>query len=350
MPQHKSSSGTTAKSATINSVSIAQALVVAKYLSFRGAASALGIRQSAVSRRVRALEDELGVSLFERHRTGVRVTDAGARFLQQAREALAQLDHASKIAGVAGRGVTGQLRIGILSSMGAGFLRELIQAYSERHPDVAIQIVEAASMGHISLIRKRRLDVAFVADASEATDCDAAPLWSERLFVVLPQDHPLCGRKAVEWQALRNEHFIIRESNCSPALCERVIKHLSDGTRTPNVQKAEVGCETVMHLVAMGRGVTLTSEATIVTSFPEVVFRPISGGDAILQFSAIWWPGNDNPALRRFLSLARALAKAKRQHPNGTTPRNSTRSVSARGISVSFAFLAALARRLGLSS
>ena len=137
MPQHKSSFGTTAKSATINSVSIAQALVVAKYLSFRGAASALGIRQSAVSRRVRALEDELGVSLFERHRTGVRVTDAGARFLQQAREALAQLDHASKIAGVAGRGVTGQLRIGILSSMGAGFLRELIQAYSERHPDVA---------------------------------------------------------------------------------------------------------------------------------------------------------------------------------------------------------------------
>ena len=110
-----------------------------------------------MSRRVRALEDELGVSLFERHRTGVRVTDAGARFLQQAREALAQLDHASKIAGVAGRGVTGQLRIGILSSMGAGFLRELIQAYSERHPDVAIEIVEAASMGHISLIRKRRL-------------------------------------------------------------------------------------------------------------------------------------------------------------------------------------------------
>jgi len=55
------------------------------------------------------------------------------------------------------------------------------------------------------------------------------------LFVVLPQDHPLRGRKAVEWQAVRNEHFIIRESNCSPALCERMIKHLSDRTRTPSV-------------------------------------------------------------------------------------------------------------------
>jgi len=173
----------------------------------------LGIRQSAVSRHVRALEDHLGVSLFERYRTGVRVTNAGARFLQQAREALAQLDQASKLAGAAGRGADGQLRIGIVSSMGAGFLRELIQAYSERHPDVAIQIVEGASSEHISLVRKRRLDVAFLADASDATDCDVAPLWNERLFVVLPQGHPLCDRKAVEWQALRNEHFIIRQSN-----------------------------------------------------------------------------------------------------------------------------------------
>jgi hypothetical protein len=98
----------------------------------------------------------------------------------------------------------------------------------------------------------------------------------------------------------------------------------------------------------MGRGVSLTSEATIATSFPEVVFRPISGGDAMLQFSAIWWPGNDNPALRRFLSLARALAKAKRQRPNHASPRNSPRSIATGGISLSFAFLGALARRLGL--
>jgi DNA-binding transcriptional LysR family regulator len=290
MSQRKSSSRTTAKSATINSVSVTQALVVAKHLSFRAAARALGIRQSAVSRHVRALEDELGVSLFERHHAGVRITNAGARFLQHAREALTQLDQASKIAGAAGRGATGQLRIGILSSMGAGFLRELIQAYSERHPDVAVQIVEGASTEHISLVRKRRLDVAFVADASEASDCDVAPLWNERLFVVLPQHHPLCDRKVVEWQALRNEHFIIRQSNCSRALCERLIKHLSDRTRTPSTQKADVGRETLMHLVAMGRGVSLTSEATLATSFPEVVFRPISGGDATLQFSAVGGP------------------------------------------------------------
>jgi DNA-binding transcriptional LysR family regulator len=350
MSQRKSSSGKATKSASINPVSITQALVVAKHLSFRAAARALGIRQSAVSRHVRALEDRLGVSLFERHPRGVKVTNAGARFLQQAREALAQLDQASKIAETAGRGATGQLRIGILSSMGAGFLRELIQSFSERHPDVSLQIVEGASSEQISLVRKRRLDVAFLADASEATDCDVAPLWNERLFVVLPRTHPLSSRQIVEWQALRNEHFIIRQSNCSRALCEGLIKHLSDRTHTPSMQKADVGRETLMHLVAMGHGVSLTSEATLATAFPDVVFRPISGADATLQFSAIWWPGNDNPALRRFLSQARALAKAKRQHPNSVPPRNSPRSIAIGGITLSFAFLGALAKRLGLST
>jgi len=71
-------------------VSVSQALLVGEHLSFRRVATVLGVRQSAVSRRVRELEDELGVSLFERHHAGVRVTNAGARFLQDARAALLQ--------------------------------------------------------------------------------------------------------------------------------------------------------------------------------------------------------------------------------------------------------------------
>ena len=119
-------------------------------------------------------------------------------------------------------------------------------------------------------------DIAFVADPHEAADCDVAQLWSERLFVVLPHSHALSNRKAIEWEALRNQHFIIRQSNCSSALCERLVKHLSDRAHTPSLHKADVGRETVMHLVAMGRGLSLTSEATVATSFPGVIFRPIS--------------------------------------------------------------------------
>jgi DNA-binding transcriptional LysR family regulator len=329
---------------------VAQALVVADCLSFRGAAKVLGIGQSAVSRSVRTLEDRLGVSLFERHPGGVRITNAGASFFQQARDGLRLFESAIKAAGAAGRGGVGRLNIGILSSMASGFLRELIEAYSTRHPDVVIQVHEGASAEQIGLVRKRQLDVGFVVDATGATDCDMAPLWKERLFVVLPRGHALCDQKEVQWADLRQEHFVTRQSEHNPPVCERLTKRLSDHTHKPRVQKLDVGRETLMHLVALGLGVSLTSEATVASSFPDVSFRPIVGDDELVQFSAVWLSSNDNPALRRFLSLARAQAKQKKRNFRVASAGAARSPIAFGGISLSFGFLVAFARRLGLST
>jgi hypothetical protein len=99
-----------------------------------------------------------------------------------------------------------------------------------------------------------------------------------------------------------------------------------------------------MHLVGIGQGVSITSEATVASSFPNVVFRSISGGDETVQFSAVWLAENDNPALRRLLSLARTHAKQERRESQSNRPRSGTG-----GITLSLAFLGALARKLGLS-
>ena len=291
-------------------VSVTQALLVGEYLSFRRVATILGVRQSAVSRRVRELEDELGVSLFERYHAGVRVTNAGARFLQEARTALLQLDHAVKTAAAAGSGTIGRLSIGILSSIAAGYLRELIRVYCSHHPDVDIQILEGASADNIAAVRKRQLDVAFIVDTSDAKGCETLPLWAERMFVVLPEHHALHERREIEWTDLLNEHLIVRQSERDPAFCERLTRWLTDN-HAADVQRLNVGRDTLMHLVAMGLGISLTSEATTATSFPKVVFRPVAGDNELLQFSAAWLPHNDNPALRRFLSLARSMVKER---------------------------------------
>src|SRR5499433_4056462 len=147
--------------------SVGQALLVGEYLSFRRVATVLGVRQSAVSRRVRELEDELGVSLFERHHAGVRVTNAGARFLQEARTALVQLDRSVKTATAAGSGTVGRLSVGILSSIATGYLRELIRVYCSHHPDVDVQILEGPSADNVAAVRKRQLDVAFIVDTTD---------------------------------------------------------------------------------------------------------------------------------------------------------------------------------------
>src|SRR5262245_13280360 len=190
--------------------SVGQALLVGEYLSFRRVATVMGIRQSAVSRRVRELEDELGVSLFERHHAGVRITNAGVRFLQEARAALAQLDQAVKTATAAGSGTVGRISIGILSSLGTGYLRHLIEVYHSRHPEVGIQILESTSVDIVAAVRKRQLDVAFITDTTDASGCETLPLWTERIFVVLPEHHALCERKEIEWADLRKEHLIVR--------------------------------------------------------------------------------------------------------------------------------------------
>jgi DNA-binding transcriptional LysR family regulator len=293
----------------INLISIAQALLVAEHLSIRRAAGVLGVRQSAVSRRIRSLEDALGVSLFERYHGGVRITGAGARFFDRARFALLQLDHAAKTAGAAGRGENGQLRIGIFASIATGFLRELIRRFCEQHPNVGLQISEVAFREHLALIRRGRLDVAFVMGAPAISNCETAQLWTERVFVVLAQGHILCRKEEIEWEALRDEQFILRQCDPGPVIQDYLVQRLGDLGHRPSVQRFDVGRETSFHLVALGLGVSLTSEATIANSFPGVEFRPIAGDKDAIPFSGVWSPKNDNPAFRRFLSLARLLAK-----------------------------------------
>ena len=325
---------------------VRQALLVLEHLSFRRAANALGIRQSAVSRGVRGLEDELGVSLFERHHTGVRVTNAGNRFFRETREAVVQFDHAVESARTAGGGTVGQVSIGILSSMATGFLRDLVQLYRSYHPGVSLQIVEGASADNITAVRRRRLDVAFIADTTDTEGCETLPLWTERIVVVLPENHPLREKKQIEWSDLRGQDLIARQCERDPVLCDRLTKRITEAGHSAPVRKLEVGRETLMHLVAMGFGTGLTSQSTVATPFPRVVFRPIAGDDELLQFNAAWLPHNDNPALRQFLSLARRIAKEKRRGGPSGGPPFGPPVVS--GISLSLASLGALARRLGL--
>jgi DNA-binding transcriptional LysR family regulator len=348
MPRKKTSSKGTTQPPAVNLTSIRWVLTVADHLSFRSAAGELGVGPRAVSRRVRAIEDALGVSLFERTNRGLKMTDPGARFIREIREILRSLELASRAAAEAGEGETGRLRIGIQPSIGAGFLRELIRTYAARHPAVMIEPREGVPPGdHVALVRQKELDVAFVVDSTEAAGCDITALWNERLFVALPNGHVLAKGTLVDWRELRHEHFIMREANSEAALCERVVQHLADAGHSPAIEKLDVGQETIMHLVGIRQGVSITTESTLATRYPDVIFRPIGGGDEVIGFKAVWLAGNDNPALRRFLSLAKSRAKQNRREPG--PPHNGARSNTALPI-LSVAFLGALSRRLGLST
>jgi DNA-binding transcriptional LysR family regulator len=290
-------------------VSISQALLVAEHLSFSRAAQVLGVRQSAVSRRVRDLEDKLGVSLFEREATGVRLTEAGRRFLDRSRAALVEIDHAVKSAANAGCGAEGAIRIGILSSLSNGFVRELLARYRAEHPEIEIDLVEGPASGHVARISERLLDIAFVFGTPTAPHCDTALLWEARVFVALPEGHRLAADEAISPESLRNEHFIVSREAPGPEIHDGLVRRLAATGHTISVERYGVGRETLMHLVALGFGVSVISEAGIATRYPGVAFRPLATDQDVLLYSAVWLPGNDNPALRRLISLARSMSQ-----------------------------------------
>lgn len=201
----------------------------------------------------------------------------------------------------------GVLRIGIFTSLASGFLADLLRAYVAGNPGVRPDIVEGGQSEHIAAVRRHQTDVAFLTGEPIADGCDWTHLWTEWVYVALPSDHELAPKDEISWADLRDQHFIVSEADPGPEIHEYLVKHLAELGHHPSVERHGVGRDNLMHLVAMGLGLTLTSEAATAARFPDVVYRPLVG--EILPFCAIWSPQNDNPALRRLLSLARIMSK-----------------------------------------
>ncbi|PTW63144.1 LysR family transcriptional regulator [Breoghania corrubedonensis] len=276
--------------------------------SFRRAAEALHVRQSSVSRAIRQLEDELGVSLFERRSTGAHLTDAGRSLLAEVRPALEQLGLARKSAAAAGRAEIGVVRVGILTSLSGGFLRELIRSYAARHPSIVVDIRDGGRDEHLSAIRRRALDVAFVTGDRQVADCETSTLWEERVHVALPTEHHLARMRQLDWPDLRNERFIVSRFAPGPEVHDYIIRRAADYSTYPNIHYRTAHLGTLLNLVGLGQGITLVSAALTQVQMPSLVLRPLTDVADIVPFSAVWSRHNDNPALRRFVSVAHTLA------------------------------------------
>lgn len=275
--------------------------------SFRKAAAALGIQESSVSRRIRDLEDELGASLFMRHAGGVRLTVAGQEFLRNARHALRQIDIGmSKVAAV-GRADQGLIKAGIFSSLASGFLFDLLRAFGTRHPNVRVDLIDNNPPEHVAAVRKLCLDVAFITGTAAWDGCEAEHLWCEKVFVVLPEGHPLVDKPALRWADLASERFIVSDVAPGQEIHDYLVAHLAGLGRQLDIQSQQVGRDNILSLVALGHGLTLTSGATTGAQFPGIVYRELA--DEVLPFCMVWSAQNDNPACRRLLSLARSMAR-----------------------------------------
>ena len=282
-------------------------VAVAEAGGFRRAAQHLALDGSAVSRRVSVLEDELGVSLFERTRAGVRLTGAGRRFLADIRLVISHLEAAVRTASAAGYVGEGTVKIGIVASVSSSFPNRLIRTFKADFPAVVLDIVEGSVGEHVAAISERTLDVAFVMGTPRPPGCEVENLWTEPVLVALPSDDARCAMAVLHIQDMAEDHFIVSRSAPGPHVHDFIVQRLTSLGFTPRINHHRVAREGLMALVGLGFGVSIVcgSEASVI--YPGVTFVPLAGEGQL--FSAIWSPRNDNPALRRFLSAARVQSR-----------------------------------------
>lgn len=294
-------------------ISLRYALRALEHQSFRAAARALGIKQSMLSRRVRALEDEIGVSLFERHHGGVRPTAAGREFLTQAGAALDGLDYAVGRANTAGRAETGTLRIGFDHSLASGQLRDIVVDYRALWPGVRLEFLEAGSKAQVAALRERQIDVGFVFGAEQIADLEQESVWAERGFVALSENHVLASRNEIALADLQGETFVMRAGSDGSGAVGWLVEHRKTDASAGAATTYAISRESLLALVGLGFGATIVAECATGIGIPGIVYRPIKEPGIVIPFRMVWFAGNDNPALRRFLSHVRAQVASERR-------------------------------------
>lgn len=184
---------------------------IAESGSFSAAAERLYVAQSALSRQIRELEQQLDTALFERTARLPRLTAAGSAFLPRARHLLQDLDTASTLAREVGQGLRGSLRLSHSSTVPlTGTLLQRLGSYLHDNTGVSMEIAQLSSEGQLQELADGRLDVGLlrlpVLRQHEGLCVEA--LFSEPLRLAVAPSHPLAGRDNVQLAELRDEAFI----------------------------------------------------------------------------------------------------------------------------------------------
>jgi DNA-binding transcriptional LysR family regulator len=181
--------------------------------SIQGAADALSLTQSAVTKRIQTLERLLGAPVFERGRFGVRPTPLGQTIYPLAKQALMQLREVADAADAAGRREQRELRLSASHTIGEFLLPGWLSSYRRFAPDVRPQLEIVNSKGVLDAVRARRSAVGFVEGHDPLEGLDSIVLARDALVVVVTAEHRWATRRSVAAQELTSEPYLTREQS-----------------------------------------------------------------------------------------------------------------------------------------
>ncbi|MFD0136265.1 LysR family transcriptional regulator [Streptomyces sp. NPDC003631] len=237
-------------------------VAVADQLHFGRAADELHIAQPALSRQIRALEQDLGASLFIRDRHGVELTDAGRQLLADAGPLLASTQAVRRRVSAA---VGGKRRLMVGFRAGVA-VTPAARAFEDRHPDVVVDVQRIEGDDQAAMLLDGRIDVGYVRLPIDEAGLRLTPLYTEPRVAVLPVGHRFAGKEEVTEADLAGEP-LVWHGDPSTQPTKRPL---------PNAGYPVRGVDETLEHVAAGRGISfLARSASVFYSHPDVVYVPI---------------------------------------------------------------------------
>jgi DNA-binding transcriptional LysR family regulator len=276
--------------------------------SFSNAAQSLGVNPATISRRVIRLEDELGVTIFERGAFGIRLTAAGRRLMVKVRRALNDLDDVLQVSKSSGAGMTGHVRLGVRMPPLGQPMQTLLAAWHNQHPDVILTLHELNDHQISVALAERTLDAGLVMTHTLRRGANSIAVYREPLFAALPHGHILVSYESLTWSLLGDETFLAQSWDDSHATREFYASLLGDGVKFSSHPASK---QSVMALVSAGFGITLAAQSQAEVVFPGVVYRPIVEKDAWVQVELAWHPTTEDAAVGRFVAFMRDEARSR---------------------------------------
>jgi DNA-binding transcriptional LysR family regulator len=284
-------------------------VAVAERLHFGRAAAALHMSQPPLSRSIRDLELRLGATLFARTRRKVELTPEGARFLEEARRLLAQLEHAVLEVGRMAAG-GGRLRLGFVSLADYGVLPSLLKAYKGARPGVALALREMLSPDQAAALAAGELDFGLLLPPVAGADLEHIVVQRERFVVAMPARHRLArlrGRLAM--RELAAESFVMVPRENAPGLYDMIAALATRAGFAPRVAQEAIQMQTVVSLVSSGMGVAVVPASIANLGRRGVAYRQIADPHPRLELWLAWRRGALGAAAREFVLHARRIAR-----------------------------------------
>jgi len=276
-------------------------VAVAEQLHFRHAAEIMHIAQPALSQQIRQLEEEIGVTLFERSRHKVRLTPAGKAFYENAQRILQNADRAVTKARKVESGDAGTIRIGFVSTAAIRVLPVAMKKFQKQVPLAEVELNELAAGEQIDRLYREQLDVGFVHAKLSRDVMKTRVVARDRLIVAVPSSCKLARCRRVDIKDLSAWTAIMPAGHSSSGFYEQVrMAYQRAGVRPERVHNTRL-LQTGLLLVAAGLGVSLVPESFQSIHVKGVVYRKLKVEPPLSELVAVWRRDNASPLLDRVI-------------------------------------------------